>query len=86
MNTKSNDNYAIVSYFFSLKTLFIFTRKFYEEFDGQDGKSAEEHIQEVIKIVQNAYKDKTIKNEVGTVVQIVPGIKIYDGDLDWFKG
>jgi len=71
---------------FLLKTGFIFTRKFYEEFDGQDGKSSEEHIQEVIKIVQNAFKDKTIKNEVGTVIKIVPGIKIYDGDLDWYMG
>ena len=36
--------------------------------------------------VQNGYKDKTIKNEVGTVVQIVPDTKIYEGDLEWFKG
>ena len=65
--------------------LFIFGRNFYDEFDGLDGKSAEEHIEEVIKIVQNAYKDKTIKTELGTVIKIVATTKIYEGDLDWYS-
>lgn len=65
--------------------LFIFTRKFYEEFDGVDGKTAEEYFQVLIKIVQNSFKDKTMRNEIGTVVQIVADIKIYEGDLEWYE-
>ena len=68
-----------------MKTLFIFTRKFYEEFNGIDGKSAEEYIQELIMIVQNSFKDKTMRNEIGTVVHIVADTKIYEGDLEWIK-
>ena len=70
---------------FSVKILFIFTRKFYEEFDGLDCKFAEENIQVLIKIVQNSFKDKTMRNEIGTVVQIVADTKIYEGDLEWYE-
>ena len=80
-----NDNNTTDMNIFSVKMLFIFTRKFYEEFDGLDGKSAEEYIQVLIKIVQNSFKDKTMRNEIGTVVQIVADTKIYEGDLEWYE-
>ena len=38
-------------------------------------------MEEVIRIVQCAYKDKTIKKEIGTVVKIVGDINIYNGSL-----
>lgn len=65
--------------FLSVKVLFTFDSAFHNYFDGQDGKSSEEHMDEVIKIVQNAYKHKTFKNEIGTQVNVLAEKRI----LDW---
>ena len=55
----------------SVRVLFTFDKHFYEDFDGQDGKSAEEHMEEVVRLVTNAYKDKKFKREIGTHVNII---------------
>ena len=59
----------------SIRVLFIFDDHFENAFDGGDGKSADEHMEEVITIVKNAFKDPTLKREIGTVVNII-GTKV----------
>ena len=59
----------------SVRVLFIFDDNFKNAFDGEDGKSSDEHMEEVISIVKNAYKDPTLKREIGTVVNII-GTKV----------
>jgi len=59
----------------NVRVLFIFDDNFENAFDGEDGKSADEHMEEVIRIVKNAYKDPTLKREIGTVVNII-GTKV----------
>jgi len=59
----------------NVRVLFIFDDNFKNAFDGEDGKSANEHMEEVISIVKNAFKDPTLKREIGTVVNII-GTKV----------
>ena len=66
---------------FSVNVLFTFDTDFVEAFDGEDGKSAEEHMEEAIIIVKNAYKDITFKREIGTHVNIIDTKVIYEGSL-----
>ena len=55
----------------SVRVLFTFDDRFKDAFDGEDGKSADEHMEEVMRLVKNAYKDVTLKREIGTVVNII---------------
>ena len=55
----------------SVRVLFIFDDRFINAFDGEDGKTANEHMEEVIRIVKNANKDATFKREIGAVVNII---------------
>ena len=66
--------------FFSIKVLFTFDSAFNNYFNGQDGKSSEEHMDEVMKIVENAYKYKTFKREIGTQVNVLAERRILDWD------
>ena len=66
---------------FSVNVLFTFDTDFVEAFDGEDGKSAEEHMEEAIIIVKNAYKDITFKREIGTHVNIIAKKVVYDGSM-----
>ena len=59
----------------SVRVLFVFDNQFKNAFDGEDGKSADEHMEEVIRIIRNAFKDATFKREIGTVVNII-GTKV----------
>ena len=38
-------------------------------------------MDEVIALVQNAYKDKSLKNQLGTIVNIIATKEMYGGDL-----
>ena len=38
-------------------------------------------MDEVIALVKNAYKDKSLKNQLGTIVNIIATKEKYDGDL-----
>ena len=73
--------FIVINSFFRVRVLFTFDTEFTSVFDGQDGKSADEHMEEVISIVKNAYKDETLKRELGTVVNIIAEKKIYSGSL-----
>jgi len=59
----------------NVRVLFVFDNQFKNAFDGEDGKSADEHMEEVIRIIRNAFKDATFKREIGTVVNII-GTKV----------
>ena len=58
-------------FIFRLKVLFTFDTKFYNEFNGKDGKSGDDYMDQVIAIVKNAYRDKSLKDNIGTTVEIV---------------
>ena len=60
---------------------FTFDANFYNEFDGKDGKSGDEYMDEVIALVKNAFKDKSLKNQIGTIVNIIATKEKYNGDL-----
>ena len=66
---------------FSVSVLFVFDSEFYDTFNGEDGKSAEEHMIEVISVVKIAYKDPAMKREIGTHINIIADRKTYDGSL-----
>ena len=63
--------YKILIQIYSVRVLFIFDDRFKNAFDGEDGKTANEHMEEVIRIVKNANKDATFKREIGAVVNII---------------
>lgn len=69
------------AYNFSVRVLFIFDTEFYRAFDGEDRKSADEHMDEVLSIVKNAFKDKTIKRDIGTHINIIAERQIFNGSL-----
>lgn len=56
---------------FSLHVLYTFDAKFYNEFNGKDGKSGDEHMNEVMALVKAAYLDATLKANLGTAVNII---------------
>ena len=66
---------------YRIRVLFTFDKHFYKDFDGLDGKSAEEHMEEVTRLVTNAYKDKKFKREIGTHVNIIANKVHYDVPL-----
>ena len=66
---------------YSIRVLFTFDKHFYEAFDGVDGKPAEVHMEEVTRLVRNAYEDKKIKREIGTHVNIIANKVHYDVSL-----
>jgi len=65
----------------NIRVLFTFDKHFYEAFDGVDGKQAEVHMEEVTRLVRNAYEDKKIKREIGTHVNIIANKVHYDVSL-----
>ena len=75
------ESWVTYEIFNSLKVLYTFDDRFFEEFDGKDGKSSKEHMIEIIKIVENAYKDKTFKTNIGTVINIEADMARYKGSM-----
>ena len=73
--------FIAINSFLRVRVLFTFDTEFIHAFVGQDRKSADEHMEEVISIVKNAYKDETLKRELGTVVNIIAEKKTYRGSL-----
>ena len=78
---KCNGQSDYVDIFHSIRVLFTFDNDFYKTFDGEDGKSAEEHMEEVLKHVKYAYQDNTFQREIGTTVNIIANKTTYDGSL-----
>ena len=54
-----------------MKVLFIFDIRFTNEFDGKDGKTADEHMNEVMGVVKNAFADRSLTADIGTSVNVI---------------
>ena len=48
----------------------MFDQNFYDQFNNKNGKSANEYMDTFIALVKNAFKDKTLKQEIGTYINI----------------
>ena len=66
---------SYITSIYSLNVLFTFDKCFTNEFNGKDGKSDDEHMKTVIALVKNAYNDKSLKNNIGTKVNIIGATK-----------
>ena len=63
----------------SVRVLFTFDSKFYDDFDGLDGKSGNDYMNEVMALVRNAYRDKSLKNAIGARINIIGTKTRYSG-------
>ena len=72
ISADSSRNYKITFVAnYSLHVLYTFDAKFYNEFNGKDGKSGDEHMEEVMALTKAAYLDATLKASLGTAVNII---------------
>ena len=67
-----------------MRVLFTFDSKFYDDFNGLDGKSGNDYMNEVMALVRNAYRDKSLKNAIGTKVNIIGTTKLHPGPIPEF--
>ena len=74
-------DYLMFFIFFSIKILFTFDNEFYKGFNGANGKPAEEYIAQLIALIKNAFKDKSLVSRIGTSVNIIAETKKYDGSF-----
>ena len=65
----------------SVRVLFTFDSEFYAAFDGIDGKSGDNYMNEVMALVKNAFRDKSLKNAIGTRVNIIGTKKLHTGPI-----
>ena len=66
-------------YIFRVKVLFTFDSNFQKDFREQDSPPNDDYAEQVIALVKNAYQDKTLKNAIGTTINI-------DGTFRWYSG
>jgi len=64
-----------------VRVLFTFDSEFYAAFDGIDGKSGDNYMNEVMALVKNAFRDKSLKNAIGTRVNIIGTKKLHTGPI-----
>ena len=63
----------------SVRVLFTFDSEFYHAFNGVEGKSGDDYMNEVMALVRNAFRDKSLKNAIGTRINIIGTKKRYSG-------
>ena len=68
-----------------MRVLFTFDSEFYHGFNGQDGKSADNYMNEVMALVKNAYRDKSLKNMIGTKINIIGTKKYHPGPITGYN-
>ena len=66
---------------YSVKVLFTYDKKFYKAFNKKGGKPANAYMNQIIALVRNAFRDKTLKNAIGTRVYISASKKRYRNKL-----
>ena len=73
--------YPDISHFYinSVKVLLTFDNAFYKAFNGAKGKNGTEYMNQVIALLRNAFKDKSMTTKLGTSVNIIGEAKRYDG-------
>ena len=69
---------------YSVRVLLTFDSEFYTAFDGIDGKSGYDYMNEVMALAKNAYRDKSLKNAIGTKVNIIGTTKLHPGPIPEF--
>ena len=55
---------------FSFNVVFMFDNDFFNEFNNKGGKRAIEYIYQIAALVKNAFKDKTLKDAIGTTINV----------------
>ena len=65
----------------SVRVIFKFDSEFYNAFNGLDGKSGDDYMNEVMALVKNAFRDKSLKNTIGTKINIIGTKKRYPGAI-----
>jgi len=68
-----------------VRVLFTFDSEFYHGFNGQDGKSGDNYMNEVMALVKNAYRDKSLKNMIGTKINIIGTKKYHPGPITGYN-
>ena len=66
---------------YRIKVHFIFDKRFDDGFNEQDGKSTDEHMEEVVTLVKNIFKDKSLKKELGTTINLIATKRKHEEDL-----
>ena len=57
----------------------MYDKNFFNTFNKKGGKSANTYVNQIIALVRNAYKDKTLKNAIGTTINVKGSKKKYNG-------
>ena len=73
--------YNIFLNIFSINVVFIYDKKFFKAFNRKGGKSASSYVKQMMALVRNAFKDKTLKDAIGTTINIKGSKKRYKGTL-----
>ena len=63
---------------FRVKVLYTFDEAFYDAFDGENDKTGDEYISEVLALTKQAFADTTLKAYLGRKINIVGSSKKYD--------
>jgi len=61
-----------------VKVLYTFDEAFYDAFDGENDKTGDEYISEVLALTKQAFADTTLKAYLGRKINIVGSSKKYD--------
>ena len=65
----------------SIKVVFMYDKKFFKAFHRKGGKSAGTYVKQMMALVRNAFKDKTLKDAIGTTINIKGFMKRYRGTI-----
>ena len=68
-------------YIFRLEVLFTFDDNFRNDFREEVLRPADCYAEQVIALVKNAYRDKTLKNSIGTTINIIGTIRWHNGSF-----
>ena len=70
---------------FSFNVVFMFDDDFFNEFNNKGGKSADNYVDQIIALVKNAFKDKTLKNAIGTTINVKSFKTKYNGTIESYE-
>ena len=66
---------------YRIKVHFIFDKKFNDAFHDKKGKSGEQRMDEVMRLVKNIYKDQSLSKELKTTINLVTTKRKHEGEL-----
>ena len=65
--------------------MFMYDNQFFNEFNNKGGKSADNYVDQIIALVKNAFKDKTLKNAIGTTINVKSFKTKYNGTIESYE-